>query len=969
MATIRPSVYVGLGGTGILAIAQAKKLFEDAYGKGNIPGEIAFAAIDFDLTAPDSTALATDVHDDFLQLYNAASPRQTYEGGINRGDYRWMFEPNAAFIGDRISDGASQVRTYGRFLTEMIQSEIMRRLRECIGQVKNIQNTNPDVAQIPTIDVHIAMSLAGGTGCGSFLNVAQLIRNEYGTEVNIIGYGVIHGVFRAMDVTGNKTPRVVANAYSAIVDLDYLMSASLNNPIEISLNGNNQELTHPIYDEFYIIDNETERGDRVNHVKKLSEVVGTCLFAASTDLGTKVRSGSSNTGWKNGQYDISPKRGWVQSLGACQVVYKGDVLAEVYGLKAALSLIHSLQSTDVDANALAISWASDEAKIVEHEADQLIDSIYDIKKEGVPSLTTLDPKDSVSDVRATVDAYTGKLPNFPSLTAGIKDLLRKKINALLSKSCGVGNALAFSDALRINLNIYRNEMDTERGVYDAQATEAKTAMEAEFKEYEDYCNNFITTRRRKLEYLEGIGQLANVILRNRIESARREAASLVFTDLIIEVDSIKSSLELLSNKLSSIKTVTNEALSQKQLCSESSLVFEYDLSEKERITMEFSPEKSFLDDYLASIGKPMLEIDVENELANGIYDYCSKLPAAQAYRDRLIVDVIRDLGDSDYDKLKYEIEKKSSRLLRLEDRGQVMPTNQNALPTTKIVQNYFIYLYQKEGEQNRLEQDGTFFRYVGRDNKEYIHSNFDSMKQKIIFYRSDMAIIPYCICAFSDMVVNREYAPVVKDSRTTGSTSFNPHFDKQLFEHMRAVDFKLKPEMKNEAEFYWVCGQFFGWKEIPEQQYIMEKEKGKPVRIETKVDVSHPKYICCDKGKYVFWNNSGKATISGDKWQPLGNTTQREKAFNYFKTVVLPEHKNEYHDLILNVLRTQGVQKFVLMIQEVISEGMPDYIDKVACTDKNSLTYSAKQNGETDRFVEEWAYIENELINALQNFK
>lgn len=58
-----------------------------------------------------------------------------------------------------------------------------------------------------------------------------------------------------------------------------------------------------------------------------------------------------------------------------------------------------------------------------------------------------------------------------------------------------------------------------------------------------------------------------------------------------------------------------------------------------------------------------------------------------------------------------------------------------------------------------------------------------------------------------------------------------------------------------------------------------------------------------------------------------------------------------------------------MMIQGVIDDGMADYIDKVVCTDKNSLTYFSKQNGETERFVKEWEFIQKDFINSIENFK
>ncbi|MBQ3259605.1 MAG: hypothetical protein IJA66_00775, partial [Alistipes sp.] len=118
MAKVRPTIYVGLGGTGIKAISRTKKMFEDAFGKGNIPQQIAFAAIDFDLAVDPN--LPTDMGADFLTINTTSSPRQLFEVRHKMGEYQWMFPGNTRYLGELISNGAGQVRTYGRFLTEMI---------------------------------------------------------------------------------------------------------------------------------------------------------------------------------------------------------------------------------------------------------------------------------------------------------------------------------------------------------------------------------------------------------------------------------------------------------------------------------------------------------------------------------------------------------------------------------------------------------------------------------------------------------------------------------------------------------------------------------------------------------------------------------------------------------------------------------------------------------------------------------
>ncbi len=972
---IRRSVYVGLGGTGILAISHAKKHFEDAYGKGNIPPEIAFAAIDFDLQAQNSTDLATSMKDDFISLYSIGNPQQLYDNKAKQGKYKWMSPANAGFISEAIIDGASQVRTTGRFYCEMIQEPIIQRLRECVNQVKSIASSTDGVAYTGNVDVHIAMSLAGGTGCGSFLNVAQRLRNEYGPEINIIGYGILHSVFRAMDVSGNKTPRVVANAYSAIMDLDYLMSARPDQPRKISFNGKEQTLTKSIYDEFYVIDNETEKGKKVGHIKNLSEVVGTSLFASATDLGMLIRTGSSNTGWKNGQFNISPKWGWVQALGACTVVYKGELLAEVCSLIAADNLIQNLLNTTINGSSAAVEWAI-HANIKEDETDdQMIDSIYDINPAqlGAP---LVDISDTISSIRQTVGRYTNSLPGYPDderigqRRLEVLNSLSKKVSDIIQSENGVGNAIAFLDSLRKKVTLYRSMMDEERKESEARMPGKKETLESAYDEFEKYCNKFLAKKNHKEELLDDVKAVATDILKENIEIERRKDASSIFTALLAEINTHVTNVNDLKGKLVTLQKEYKEICDDKQNQNNSALIFEYDLSAAERSVMTFTPGEGFINGYFTALDKPLYTLDLKQELGESIISYCESLQEAKAYKEKLLVDVIDDLDDKQYAQLKKEIEDKSSRLLCLDDKGETIPTLNDISPIQAMVKNYFVSVYKRNGENCRLENDDTFVPEVGRENKTYNHTNFESMKQKMIFFRTDMAIIPYCIKSFNENLIEKEYGILLKDSMNVGSTSFNPHCDMEIFKQMRETDFKLKPEMTNEADFYWVCGHIFGWSKVKEMQYIMEKDSnGTPLKIESKEETENTKYIRCSKGKYQFWNEDSAAISLNGKWEPLGNSAQRENAYSYFKIVVLPELKNTLHDKIKHDLESQGRVVYIERVKGIIADGLADYIDRVACTDKNSLTYFGKNNGEPERFVKEWEYIEKYLITALENFK
>ncbi|MBQ7342356.1 MAG: hypothetical protein IJW42_03765 [Alistipes sp.] len=980
MAKVRPTIYVGLGGTGIKAISRTKKMFEDAFGKGNIPQQIAFAAIDFDLAVDPN--LPTDMGADFLTINTTSSPRQLFEVRHKMGEYQWMFPGNTRYLGELISNGAGQVRTYGRFLTEMIINNIEKRIADCYTQVTNIQSSSDiNTEKTGAVDIHIAMSLAGGTGCGSFINVASMLRDRYQNKVKLIGYGVLHSVFRTMDPSANKTPRVVSNAYSAVLDLDYLMGATPDKPVALTLNGKNTELKQPLYDEFFLVDNETENGKRIDSVVKLCEVIGTCMYVAGSDLGSEVERAICNVGWSlDGRYNISPKLGWAQGLGACQVVYKGDLLADIYGMKAAVELIRKMQSTTSDIHQKAQTW-SEMMRIREDgtEYNLLTDAIYAPEKVAGLKGVSLDIKDSIANTKSAVAKYLENFTDFPNEKA-IDTILKPIIKQLkdtvldmLAQESGVGNAKIFLSSLNSLCEKYKSEMETERMEKEKESSLLAEKLETRtFREYQDYLDKVFKTAKGKQERIEVIEREAKNIKKLKLEAKRRAVAYDIYTQILMTIETLLSRVYAIDDTLTSLKNSYTAELNKKQNSSEASLVFEYDLSTNERLNMSLNPDDVVVTSFSSTLKGSIYEIDLGSGLDKSIRTYTSALDQANTYKETLIVDVIKDLSEADYKKLKYEINEKSSRLLRLNDRGQIVPL-QRKLATDVITSIYMVSIYNKIDAtgnitKSRLETDNEFIR--GRVDKQFINSDLEAMKQKIIFYRSDIAIIPYCVDAFDDLTVEAEYGTQIREAVQSGSTGFNPHFDKEIFEDMRKRDFKLKPEMQNEAMFYWVCGNLFGWKEITEDMHIMEKDRdGAPLRCTGKEEVTHPKYIRIKAGKYMYWDEEGDPGRD-QKWKPMENTSSRDQAYTYFKTIIFPEIKQVLAKKISDDIKSRGEGFYVMMAQNLVNDGIHDYINKVVCSNRNSNTISSDGNtSDWNQYLEEWKFIEKDLINSLTNLK
>lgn len=271
---MRPSIYIGLGGTGIRILAAIKKQYEDVYGKGNIPPIVNFLAIDFNLADINNPELPTSLEEDALLIPYVGDPRKHLEARVEQGDYKWMFPGNTCSIFGRLASSPDQLRTTGRFYTEYLLPYIQTALQQRVQQVQQI-------AFAPEFDLYILTSLCGGTGAGSFINIAELARRLYGKRCNIIGYGVLHNIFQTRDPLGTKTQKLPINTYSTIKDLDYLMSATPSKPIKFTINGQERVLSSPPFDLFYVVDNKTDNGQTVTNIQELCTYVGLHIYTRS----------------------------------------------------------------------------------------------------------------------------------------------------------------------------------------------------------------------------------------------------------------------------------------------------------------------------------------------------------------------------------------------------------------------------------------------------------------------------------------------------------------------------------------------------------------------------------------------------------------------------------------------------------------------------------------------------------------
>jgi hypothetical protein len=289
---LRPTVLLGLGGTGHDLLLQIKKRLFERF--GTVPPCISLLSIDGAdpdkpvLQASDGRAVELDPMTERFLIQVASS--ENLIGDTNEHIAQWwpLNTPVSA-----ITAGATQIRPRGRLGFFAKYTEIIRALENVISKVTNAGNLKElDDKRISLsdrlgIDVYILSSLAGGTGSGMLLDVAFNIRRLCDATTNITGVLVLPRVF-------NRDPgiRQKPNAYAALKEIEFFMKIRQGQSFTIDYGGDSSiQVTKPPFDLAFLVDSINEQGKSISR-DDLFSVVGEGIYLL---IASQVGSKSSNS--------------------------------------------------------------------------------------------------------------------------------------------------------------------------------------------------------------------------------------------------------------------------------------------------------------------------------------------------------------------------------------------------------------------------------------------------------------------------------------------------------------------------------------------------------------------------------------------------------------------------------------------------------------------------------------------------
>ena len=807
---LKRSLYIGLGGTGIKALLKTKKMFIDNY--GDVPPMIQFLGFDTDQGVYErkDTLSTQEVYltkAEQCSISVPGAPSDYYNS--NSRELSWLPKENVRMI-QNLDKGAGQVRTNGRlafvYNVKNIETSINTAYTKCSSH--NIID-NPKYAPAEgNVEVHIIFSIGGGTGCGTFLDTAYLIRKMFGKSVNMYGYAVLPKVFKEMVPNGPAMIRVFPNAYGALQDLDYLMHLDQNdeqpvtfNWIANSFSEEDFRRTPNPFDLVYLVDNTNARAVKYDKVDNLADVISLALVAASGEIGTTNSSIFDNVikVMETGDLDVNNKKAWVACVGTADIVFKGAEVADIFANKAALRLIQRALNTEADCNQLATSWI-DEVKIREdHGQDQVIDALCPKKPKF--QLDISDNKAPKAEVEQYCESVIGEARKSAEkskneLLANVSKQLAEAVTKHLNSGPGcVTTTNDFLACIKSQVEIFIGEMLQEKTDSESKTATYKQKLDIASKSLQEEANkNFIKRSNKRIEeYTEDTINAANAYVVNEIEIIRRLFALQFFNSLLDVLSDQEKIVSRIIDMMNGLK-ITIAAELNKRSASGRSSTMEIDLAEDTVRNLTINDDIIVFSDFYSHVGEKGLEgIETSDELKGVLMDYARSLPECENWATKTVAEVIDSLPEDTFMEYCRRAVEKAEPLLKIDGKGRRVasgPTLDQA-----IAHSYFICV--EDRDNNRFVKSQNFQESIKSTQRiEFVSTG---LKDRVIFYRQDFVVPAYAVLGVDEW--RREY----------DTSKVSCHIDANLHQRMVKENYSIEPsDLNSEVLALWVKGFIFG---------------------------------------------------------------------------------------------------------------------------------------------------------------
>jgi hypothetical protein len=772
--------------------------------------------------------------------------------------------PNNVFALTAMTKGAGQIRSNGRFALTCNFEALTNKVKDAVGRITaaNIK-TNPkyDADFVGDVEVHMVFSMSGGTGAGTFINMAYVIRQALG-KCKVTGYAVLPDIFECMSQYGMD--RVKPNTYGSIIDLDYFMHLNGTEGLQFDYVTSIQDVKSRPFSAFFFIDNRNKGGDSYSNVDQLAEMISLALVTSSGELSGSVDSVTDNVekSIMNGDGMVGNKRAWVSGMGACEILFRGKDMCEINALKNAQRIIQRMISSCQDANMIVNNWIdSPEVNIRENggaENDNVIDFLLP-KNPKYPLDDIDDDQIAENSVKAFIEAVRPKDEEVQNKVLELKGRVLRELHNLLVKSlnqeCGVGLANDVLDGLKSQVGLFLNEMNDEKDKLSEAQPRIENAIKVSCADLKEYSGHFFKSKGRLEDLRQGVREAGMALAINIRELKRSDGAITFFSALMQAINEEKLKINDIENKLKAVNTsFTNRITAlQNNVSRNNAASFQIDLAKQAINTIGINDDEIQIVDFLGKLPytEKFYEIDSKptEEIENALLGYTRLLPTAKKWANTTIDDVMKKMDKENPEELDRILRMalgKASPLLNINTRGEV---------------GYRVAHFTYVGvpmNSTILSDNGRLECLAGG---EKINFTRLGMNDRIIIYNQIGVVPAYFIGSLESY--RQKYI----------NSNIFSHFDYNLYNRMQKENFQLEPVKEDGSRDIelWVRGFVFG-------------------------------LIKNDNGKYYVKNKkTGKALL--DYWVELA--TYRNDAFNAFVADIFTL-RPQFKDYIVNWHKDHG---------------------------------------------------------------
>lgn len=578
----RPSLIIGLGGTGKEVVLNLKQRFARNFGRDL--GIVRFLVID--------TTLATEDREvaELEQRVTLSPIEFCYLGNIDANDivenlrnfpYIQSWFPSSLRPGV-IDRGAAMTRAIGRLALFWRISEVINVLGTAVRNLMALAHISltggaTSASQEQGLNIFLVTSVCGGTGSGIFLDLAYLVRDTL-QQVGLLGVSKVTGTL----VLPGAFPRasdqynLQANAYAALKELDFFMDTasftctySQNPPVMI-------DIRRRPFDLCYLIDTINENRKKLEDIRGVAELIAEAFFLFITsDSGKKLEDLEINIRDRVLQYSPPPtnKPAAYSSFGTSALVLPTQRIIQACAFTLGADLIEQglLRAVeDVTALENQVKQFIDTQRLNEDPGDEVVEALLQDER-GRKMTVSLDAMElfasPVAEVQAEartfVDNYRREVlskfeqrvrENADRLEQAKRLAIERQVESLVNDpERGLLYADRWLEALNRSLEHFWDLMKQEQAKHEKERAAAEASLPGFWEGLDAAVNSFVLFRRRKIQdALEMVVSTYQELYQKQLEALACSLAVRLFAAWMQCVGTLRSELDGLRVRLEAL---------------------------------------------------------------------------------------------------------------------------------------------------------------------------------------------------------------------------------------------------------------------------------------------------------------------------------------------------------------------------------------------------------------------------------